>query len=120
MLENVLEEDPAWLLDIIRSVVNPHLRLCLDVGHVNAYSKVPVMQWLDICGSDIGHFHIHNNDGSWDTHSALNQGNIPIKELLQKAEILCPEATVTLELMEAEESVNWLRGSNLMRWESTG
>ena len=78
------------------------------------------MQWLDICGSDIGHFHIHNNDGSWDTHSALNQGNIPIKELLQKAEILCPEATVTLELMEAEESVNWLRGSNLMRWESTG
>ena len=120
VLENVLEEDPVWLLDIIRSVVNPHLRLCLDVGHVNAYSKVPVMQWLDICGSDIGHFHIHNNDGSWDTHSSLNQGNIPIKELLQKAEILCPEATVTLELMEAEESVNWLRGSNLMRWESTG
>lgn len=114
VLENVLEEDPAWLLDIIRSVGNPRLRLCLDVGHVNAYSKMPVMHWLELCGSEISHLHIHNNDGSWDTHSSLNQGNIPIKELLQKAELLCPEATMTLELMEAEESVNWLRDNNLI------
>lgn len=98
----------------IRSVGNPRLRLCLDVGHVNAYSKMPVMHWLELCASDISHFHIHNNDGSWDTHNSLNQGSIPIKELLQKAEILCPEATVTLELMEAEESVNWLRENNLI------
>lgn len=88
--------------------------MCLDVGHVNAYSKMPVMRWLELCASNISPFHIHNNDGSWDTHSSLNQGSIPIKELLQKAEMLCPEATMTLELMEAEESVNWLRASNAL------
>lgn len=114
VLENVLEEDPAWLLDIVKGVGNPCLRLCLDVGHVNAYSKVPVMQWLEICGSDISHLHIHNNDGSWDTHSALDQGSIPIKELLQRCEILCPEATITLELSEAENSVRWLEASGLI------
>lgn len=108
VLENVLEEDPTWILDIIRGVDDPRLRLCLDVGHVNAYSPMPVMRWLEICGPYISHFHIHNNDGSWDTHSPLDQGSIPMKELLQQAETLCPGATVTLELMEAAPSVIWM------------
>lgn len=108
VLENVLEEEPGMLLDIIKGVADPRLRICLDVGHVNAYSGIPVMDWLEICGPWISHFHIHNNDGSWDTHNALYQGNIPIKELLNRGETLCPDATVTLELMEAEASVRWL------------
>ena len=112
VLENVLEEDPAWLLDIVKGVDHPRLRLCLDVGHVNAYSKTPVLQWLERWGSQISHFHLHNNDGSWDTHSPLDQGSIPIRQLLQKAQGLCPEATITLELLEAEESVRWLFESN--------
>lgn len=108
VLENVLEEEPTMLRDIIKGVNSPKLRMCLDVGHVNAYSKVPVMDWLETCAPYIEHFHIHNNDGSWDTHSALDQGSIPMKELLTKAEALCPDATFTLELMEAESSVRWL------------
>lgn len=108
VLENVLEEDPAWILNIIRDVDDPRLRLCLDVGHVNAYSPMPVMQWLETCAPYISHFHIHNNDGSWDSHSPLDQGSIPMKEMLLKAEALCPEATITLELMEAAPSVIWM------------
>ena len=108
VLENVLEEEPTMLRDIIKGVNSPKLRMCLDVGHVNAYSKVPVMDWLETCAPYIEHFHIHNNDGSWDTHSALDQGSIPMKELPTKAEALCPDATFTLELMEAESSVRWL------------
>lgn len=114
VLENVLEEDPGWLLDIVKGVENPRLRLCLDVGHVNAYSKIPVTQWLESCGSHISHLHIHNNDGSWDTHSALHQGSVPMKELLQRCRSLCPEATITLELLEAEESVRWLETTGLI------
>lgn len=108
VLENVLEPEPDMLTDIIRSVNNPWLGMCLDVGHVNAYSKRPVTEWLERCAPWIRHFHIHNNDGSWDTHSALNSGTIPMKEFLARAENLCPEATFTLELMEAEASVRWL------------
>lgn len=108
VLENVLEEEPGMLLDIVRGVDDPRLRLCLDVGHVNVYSDVPVMAWLETWAPWISHFHIHNNDGSWDTHNALYQGSLPIKELLDRAEDLCPEATFTLELMEAEPSVRWL------------
>lgn len=108
VLENVLETEPDMLLDIIKGVDNPRLRLCLDVGHVNAYSKVPVMQWLKTWVPYLSHFHIHNNGGSWDTHSALDCGSIPMRELLNQAEELCPDATFTLELMEAEPSARWL------------
>ncbi len=108
VLENVLEPEAAMLLDIIKGVDNSRLRMCLDVGHVNAYSKISVMEWLETCAPYTGHFHIHNNDGSWDSHSALNSGGIPMGELLSRAETLCPDATFTLELMEAEPSVCWL------------
>lgn len=108
VLENVLEEEPGMLLDIVTGVDHPDLRLCLDIGHVNAYGKVPVMQWLESWKDYLSHFHIHNNDGSWDTHSALNNGSIPMREFLDRAAALCPDATLTLELMEADPSVRWL------------
>lgn len=107
-LENVLEEEPGMLLDIVKAVDDPRLRLCLDVGHVNAYSKISVMDWLEAQASYISHFHIHNNDGSWDTHQALMNGSIPMEEFLQKADLLCYNATFTLEVMEADASVCWM------------
>ena len=112
VLENVLEDDPQWLLDIVKSVDNPHLWLCLDIGHVNAYSALPVMDWLEMWAPYISHFHIHNNDGSRDQHNALTDGTIPINEFLLRAEKLCPDATYTLELMKDAPSVQWLADQN--------
>ena len=114
VLENVLETDPQWLLDIVKGVGNPRLKLCLDIGHVNAYSKIPLNDWLENWAPHISHFHIHNNDTSWDTHSPLTEGTIPMKDLLEKAYLLCPDATFTLELMEAEASVKWMADNDLI------
>jgi len=114
VLENVLETDPQWLLDIVKGVGNPRLKLCLDIGHVNAYSKIPLNDWLENWAPHISHFHIHNNDTSWDTHSPLTEGTIPMKDLLEKAYLLCPDATFTLELMEAEASVKWMAETGLI------
>lgn len=112
VLENVLEDDPQWLLDIVKSVDDPRLRLCLDIGHVNAYSALPVMDWLEMWAPYISHFHIHNNDGSRDQHNALTDGTIPMVQLLSRAQELCPEATYTLELMKDKPSVEWLAENN--------
>lgn len=114
VLENVLETDPQWLLDIVKGVGTPRLKLCLDIGHVNAYSKIPLNDWLENWAPHISHFHIHNNDTSWDTHSPLTEGSIPMKELLEKASLLCPNATFTLELIEAEASVKWMADNDLI------
>ena len=118
-LENVLETDNQWLVDIVKAVDHPNFRMCLDVGHVNAYSKIPVMHWLETWAPYITHFHIHNNDGfgtdgTADKHSPLNQGVIPMKELLLKIEELCPDATIVLELMKSRSSVEWLLEEKLI------
>lgn len=112
-LENVLEETPQMLLDILDATEDPRLGLCLDVGHVNAYSPQPPMAWLEQCARHIRHFHMHNNLGDWDSHSALMEGSIPMAELLQRANVLCPEASVTMELRETAPSIRWLIESNL-------
>lgn len=107
-LENVLEEEPSMLFKIVSEVNNPQLKLCLDVGHTNAYSEISAENWLKLWQKYLAHFHIHNNDGSWDSHSALNCGSIPMKDFLQKSQELCPNATYTLELTESANSICWL------------
>ena len=108
-LKNVLEEKPEMLANILQAVDSPKLRMCLDLGHVSAYSKIPAEDWLRICAPWLSHFHIHNNDGSRDTHSGLTEGILPVESLLHLAEKLWPDATFTLELPEAGTSVCWLK-----------
>ena len=114
VLENVLETDPQWLLDIVKGVDDPRLKLCMDIGHVNAYSKIPLTDWLAGWAPYLSHFHIHNNDTSWDTHNPLMDGTIPMQEFLEEAYRLCTEATFTLELLEAEASVKWMAENELI------
>ena len=114
VLENVLEAEPGWLLDIVKGVNDPRLRMCLDIGHVNAYSEISVTQWLEISAPYISHFHVHNNDSSRDQHNALNEGTIPMKEFLLRAEKLCPDATFTMELMKDGPSMQWMAENGLI------
>ena len=109
-----MEETPDMLLNIVKGVDDKRLRLCLDIGHVNAYSEIPVMDWLKVWAPHISHFHIHNNDGSGDRHNALNDGTIPIKDLLEHAEYMCPNATYTLELLQDAPSARWLKENELL------
>lgn len=109
VLENVLETQPDLILDILEGVDDPRLRMCFDVGHINAYSYIPIMDWLETCAPWIGHIHVNNNDGREDLHQGLQDGIIPMKELLQRIESLCPEATITLEMTQTKSSLEWLR-----------
>ena len=114
VLENVLETEPEWLRDIVTGVDHPRLKLCLDIGHVHAYSKIPVMDWLESWAPWLSHFHVHNNDSTWDLHNALFDGTIPMKEFLLRAEPLCPGATFTFELTEDRPSLEWLAANGLI------
>lgn len=109
-LENVLEEEPLMLLDMIQSVNDPRLQMCLDIGHVNAYSSIRISEWIHTCRTKVAHFHIHNNDGTADTHNGLMDGTIEMPAILQQISKECPDATLTLECPEAKSSVEWLLG----------
>ena len=110
-LENVMEEEPRMLQSIVSQVNDPRLRLCLDVGHVNVYSGIPVEEWIDCWGEFLTHSHLHNNDGTADTHSALNCGSLPMKALM---DALPPHSTATLELPQIGENIHWLIREGIM------
>lgn len=113
-LENVLEPEPSLLIEVLRRVDSPKLRMCLDVGHVNAYSAAPAAQWIEQCAPWLGHVHLHNNDTSRDSHSALMCGTLDIPQLLQAIHAHCPHATITLELPDAADSLQWLLEKRLI------
>lgn len=103
-LENVLEEEPEMLLSIVRHVNDPRLSLCLDLGHVNAYSPTPAESWIESWGNHLSHVHVHNNDGTADTHSALDCGTLNLEAILQSL----THVTVTLELPQIGGAIGWL------------
>ena len=112
-LENVLETEPYMLKDIVTAVEDPRIRLCLDVGHVNAYSKIPVQTWMEDWAPYLSHYHVHNNDTSADTHRPLFEGSMDMKHLLREIQRLTPDASVTLELVESESSLIWMKEAGL-------
>lgn len=109
VLENVLEPTPDMLLNIIDSVSSDRLKLCLDIGHINAYSNVCVDDWLKECKGCISHFHLHNNDAKTDLHNPLENGTIDMVRFFDNALALCPRASFTLEIPDCTSSVNWLK-----------
>lgn len=110
-LENVMEEEPDMLLSIVRQVDDPRLTLCLDVGHVNHYSRVPAPEWMEQYGGHLSHLHLHNNDTSADTHSPLPCGSLPMTDLIRR---IGASMTATLELIEIGDSISWLMENGLL------
>lgn len=121
-MKNVYEEDPDLILNILRAVDNPRLRMCLDVGYANLTQMTP-LDWLKKCDSYISHYHIHNNFGkvkedgerTIGMHLALGDGTIDMKSFLTLAEELTPDATAAIECNDLEASVSWLKTNGFLR-----
>ncbi len=108
-LENVMDDGPGMLADIMKGVDDPRLGVCLDVGHANTtVSKTPPVDWLAPLSPWLRHVHIHNNFGEWDLHNPLGEGNIPMEQVLDALLADCPAATFTIENMNCAPSLDWL------------
>lgn len=116
-LENVMEDHPSLIKDIVAKADNPRLRMCLDVGHANLHPVKP-MDWIKECCEYISHMHIHNNNGPvtegnaslGDKHRALGDGIMDMEALLRTADELCPEGlTAAVESYAIEDSCSWLK-----------
>ena len=64
VMENVLEDAPDMLIDIVRGVGDPRFKLCLDIGHANITKKgLAIEDWTRAVLPYLGHSHLHNNFG---------------------------------------------------------
>ncbi len=75
-VENVFDETPEALGMLIDRIGSPDFGFCFDTGHCNLFSKVPREKWFDALGRHILEVHLHDNDGTADSHRALGDGTI--------------------------------------------
>lgn len=82
-LENVYEQTPEMIVTLIEEASSHSVAFCLDVGHMNAFSAVPLSEWLDALGPYLREVHLHDNDGQSDSHGHIGSGKVPFEELFQ-------------------------------------
>jgi len=73
-LENTYESEPSQHIRMMQTLDSPYARICLDVGHLQAFAKCPWQDWLPALPW-VGHLHLHDNQGDTDTHQAIGHGN---------------------------------------------
>ena len=108
-LENVMEPSPDTLVSIAAGVDDPRLGLCLDVGHANTcVSRTPPPDWIAPMAPYLRHVHLHNNRGQEDLHAPLDEGTVPMGEIIGAVLEQAPRATFTIENQDALPSLRWL------------
>ena len=102
VLENFLDPAPNILNDLVTGIDSPHLQACLDIGHVNLFSKIAPTDWLDSLGSNLAYVHAHNNWGRLDEHSPLQEGNLDMEGFLTHASLSPHRLQLVIEVLTLE------------------
>ncbi len=99
MLENVYEHGPGEMLELFERLRPAGAGLCLDCGHVTAFGRAPLSEWLEVLGPFIGQLHLHDNLGQKDDHRPMGRGRIDFRRLFAylKAERTAPPV-MTMEV----------------------
>lgn len=97
LIENVYDPSPEPIVEVIEMVKASNFMLCLDIGHANCYSNIPVSDWISCFGANIGHVHVHDNDGQKDSHLGLGSGSLNAEQILKQLRETAPNTTYTIE-----------------------
>jgi len=111
LLENFWESAPEIFIDLLKEVNMPRLKVCLDTGHINAFSRVPMEEWVAKLAKQIPYMHFSDNMGESDQHLQIGCGNINWQALtaaLKKYEVH-PEVVLETEtIRKTDESLKYL------------
>ena len=116
-LENVYELHPGLLSDIIDGINDKNVKICLDIGHAHCYSEQTVLKWVCELKDKIGYVHMHDNDGTFDSHLDLGDGNIPLKDVCNCLEQFAPNAIWAMEADQGNmiKSIDWLLNNGFLQ-----
>lgn len=88
VIENFLDQTPETMLKLVTQVSSPHLKLCIDTGHINIFSKLSPIDWMREVGQQMIYVHAHNNGGQLDSHDAFEKGQLDMEALLSHLSLL--------------------------------
>lgn len=111
LVENMFEDSPDLLYELLKRLDSPRMGICMDVGHVNVYGKGENAHWIGKLSPFIRHLHLSDNDGLVDQHRPLGAGNVNFEEIFQilhDADVM-PDCCLELgNEMDLSESLDFL------------
>ncbi|HWQ80455.1 MAG TPA: sugar phosphate isomerase/epimerase [Anaerovoracaceae bacterium] len=109
MIENVLEDEPYTLAELIEGIGDKRVKACLDIGHANCSTALDLTEWVKTLGPCLSHVHLHNNRKTYDKHDPLSRGDIDMNLILNSLKKHAPiGVTYTIENLECADSMKWL------------
>jgi sugar phosphate isomerase/epimerase len=115
-VENVLDLGPSPLQDLIHAVDHPAFDINLDIGHCHALSTTDPVAWIETLGSMIGYTHLHNNDGTSDSHQGFSEGTADMRAICEALQRHAPDATWAVEVFGEglRPSLDWLHENSFV------
>lgn len=75
-LENIFEEEPSGLAQLLAAINSPNFGFCFDTGHFNLFSSVAMEVWFTALGAHMREVHLHDNCKQADDHLPVGDGEI--------------------------------------------
>jgi sugar phosphate isomerase/epimerase len=107
-IENAWEERPEVLVHLIDMLPRGEVGVCIDTGHINAFSRLPVKRWWDVLGDKVIALHLHDNDGLSDDHLSPGMGMFDFPALVEILRVRDPMPLMTLEV-DLEQAIEGRR-----------
>lgn len=67
VIENIFENTPEMLKDLISTISMPKIKINLDLGHARL-GTVSLEKWIKELKDYLAYIHLHSNDGFYDLH----------------------------------------------------
>lgn len=104
LIENIFEETPMMIKELIESIKPPKIKINLDIGHAKLGS-VKLEEWIRELKDYIGYIHLHSNSGKYDEHRKPTEKEIyELLELLDKYNINSP-ISLEYKVLDLEKEI---------------
>lgn len=101
-LENIFEEEPSTLLQVLEQLDRSLFGHCFDTGHFNMFTTVSLDEWFSVLGGFVIESHLHDNHGLADEHLPVGEGEIDFAKVTELLKQYAPQAVWTLEAHSKE------------------
>ncbi|WFA10005.1 TIM barrel protein [Tissierella sp. Yu-01] len=102
LIENIFEETPEMIKDLIETIDLPNIKINFDIGHARL-GTVTLENWIKELKDYLAYIHLHSNNGVFDLHCIPSDIEImALNNLLNKYSL---NPVISLEYMSDDVSV---------------
>lgn len=107
-IENIVDTEPDHLRWLADEMGHPLFGLCLDVGHRELFSELPIAAWVEGMHPHLFELHLHDNHGKADEHLSIGDGTVDFGSLFQKLKELSIDPVYTVEAHSLDDALKSL------------